>query len=181
MGSPTTYNFFNIRHFISYKQLAEDFEDSDHHEEKMKDLLYAIDFSIGFHGKTYTRVAYTLTAMVGQIGGLCGSIFGIIGALLLPFSYFSFVLYSAGQLFFAKVKENEVFKEDHDYKTEAFLDSTLFTKKEKDEFFNHRPILLNTKNTLMLYFSKLKCCCSASTRSKTEQLEKLYDDASHKL
>ena len=90
------YSFFNIRHFISYKQLASDFDDSQHHADAMKDCLYSIDFSIGYHGKTYTRIAYTLSSMVGQVGGLCGSISGIIGAIIVPFSYFSFVIYSAG-------------------------------------------------------------------------------------
>ena len=65
LGSGQYYNFFNIRHFISYTQKADDFTDSEIYKEKMKGVLYTIDFSIGFHGKTYTRVAYTLSSMVG--------------------------------------------------------------------------------------------------------------------
>ena len=128
------------------------------------------------HGKRYSRSAYTIASLFSDVGGQVGSVFGIIASIVMPYSYFSFVLHSAGQLFFAKLKENELFKKDNDFKTEAFLDSTLFSKEEKDEIYLHRPILLNTKHTFMLYFSWLKCCCSSHSRGKTELMEELYSN-----
>ena len=80
----------------------------------MKGVLYEIDFSNGFYMKTYTRVIYTLSAMVSQICGLFEPIFGIKGVLILTSSYSKFVFYTEARLFFSKVKENKLFKEDHD-------------------------------------------------------------------
>jgi len=136
---------------------------------------------IGHHGRTYSRTAYTISSLISNVGGLIGSLYGMLAILLLPYSYFSFVLHAASQLFFAKTKENEFFENDNDPITEAFLESSLFTNNEKDEFFLHRPIFINFKNTMMLYFSWFKCCCSSDTLEIVNKMQYLYENAEHKL
>jgi len=54
--------------------------------------------------------------LLGDLGGMMCAVLGGIGALMLPFSKFSFVLHAAGELFFAKLKENSLFSQDQDAK-----------------------------------------------------------------
>ena len=101
LGS-TKYTFFSIFEYVSYNAPSDDFNDSEYHQNIYGGVFYTVNFHIGHHGKTYTRTAYTLSSLISDVGGLVGSLYGMAAILLAPYSYFSFVLQAAGQLFFAK-------------------------------------------------------------------------------
>lgn len=123
----------------------------------------------------HSRTVYGWLNLMGSLGGITNVIMLLFTWLVVPINEHSFVLKAAYKLYFARTKENDLFKDRKDPKGEIETNS----KSTKRELSYHRVIKMKPVDNFLLYFRHRLGCFGFLLDicwKKSRKFEKLYSE-----
>ena len=96
---------------------------------KLDGLLYRTQFFLTTEKVSYSRQAYGMLDLLGDLGGVTEVLMIVFGIILFPISEHSFYLHAARLLFLGKTEDESLFKDAEKWVgNEKYLDPEKFPK-----------------------------------------------------
>lgn len=162
-------------------------------DDNFPDRLFTQNIYLNEEGVKYIREVYNIFGVLGDLGGIVEVIMIIFGFFLFPISEHSFYLKAARLLYFARTKDQTMFKkgsnddEDSDDKLEKYMNPEQINKnassmKLKNEYQKHHIIRLSMCDNIRLFIANLlnDFCCNCCWRKK-EKFQRLYEQSQEKI